>query len=143
MAEPVVETPPATPKPRWHRRLREWIRRHSALNQTWRVGVLMIGGLVTLAGVAMLALPGPGWAAIFVGLAILATEFTWARRLLDWTRDRVRAAAEKALDPRVRRRNQVIGAATLVIVVGGSVLLMRTFGVPDLIDQFVPDVVAE
>ncbi len=31
----------------------------------------------------MLALPGPGWLTIAVGLAILAGEYVWARRLLD------------------------------------------------------------
>lgn len=46
--------------------------------------VFVIGWLVVLAGVAMLALPGPGWAAIFLGFAILATEFTTARDIRDW-----------------------------------------------------------
>jgi len=36
-----------------------------------------------LAGLAMLALPGPGWLTIAAGLAVLAREFSWARRLLD------------------------------------------------------------
>jgi uncharacterized protein (TIGR02611 family) len=39
-------------------------------------------GLLAL-GVAMLALPGPGWLTIVAGLAVLAEEFLWARRLLD------------------------------------------------------------
>ena len=44
----------------------------------------VIGGFVLLvAGIAMIALPGPGWLTIAAGLAILAGEFIWARRLLD------------------------------------------------------------
>ena len=35
------------------------------------------------AGAAMLVLPGPGWVTIAAGLAILAGQFKWARRLLD------------------------------------------------------------
>ena len=35
------------------------------------------------AGIAMIALPGPGWLTIAAGLAILAGEYAWARRLLD------------------------------------------------------------
>jgi uncharacterized protein (TIGR02611 family) len=35
------------------------------------------------AGVTMLVLPGPGWLTIVAGLAILAREFEWARRLLN------------------------------------------------------------
>ncbi len=47
-----------------------------------RVVVLVIGGTVLLVGVAMLVLPGPGLIVAPAGLAILATEFVWARRLL-------------------------------------------------------------
>ena len=35
------------------------------------------------AGIAMLALPGPGWLTIVAGLALLASEFVWARTLLN------------------------------------------------------------
>jgi hypothetical protein len=36
--------------------------------QTWRLGVAAVGGLLVLAGIAMLALPGPGILAILAGL---------------------------------------------------------------------------
>jgi Putative transmembrane protein (PGPGW) len=54
-----------------------------------RVGVTIAGFLVLLAGAAMLVLPGPGIVVIIAGLAILATEYVWAQRLL-------RLAKEKA-----------------------------------------------
>ncbi len=42
------------------------------------------GGFTVLtAGVVMLALPGPGWLTIVIGLGILATEYVWARKALD------------------------------------------------------------
>jgi len=41
------------------------------------------GFLLLVAGIAMIALPGPGWLTIAAALAILAGEFAWARRLLD------------------------------------------------------------
>ena len=46
---------------------------------------LRIAGGFTLliAGVAMLALPGPGWITIAAGLALLSTEFEWAHRWLE------------------------------------------------------------
>ena len=44
--------------------------------------IALIGGTVLLLGVAMLVLPGPGVLVIAGGLAILATEFIWARRAL-------------------------------------------------------------
>lgn len=44
----------------------------------------VIGGFgVLLAGIVMLAVPGPGLLTIAAGLAILASEFSWARRALD------------------------------------------------------------
>lgn len=46
--------------------------------------VFMIGFAVVAAGLAMLVLPGPGWAAIFLGFAILATEFAFAEKVRDW-----------------------------------------------------------
>ena len=44
--------------------------------------IALIGGTVLLIGAAMLVLPGPGMLVIAGGLAILATEFLWARRAL-------------------------------------------------------------
>jgi Putative transmembrane protein (PGPGW) len=38
---------------------------------------------VLVAGVALIVLPGPAVLVIPLGFAILATEFHWARRLLD------------------------------------------------------------
>jgi uncharacterized protein (TIGR02611 family) len=47
-----------------------------------KVIVGTIGGIVLFAGILMVFLPGPALLVIPVGLAILATEFTWARRWL-------------------------------------------------------------
>lgn len=44
--------------------------------------VLVVGVSVILVGIVMLVVPGPGTVVIPAGLAILATEFIWARRLL-------------------------------------------------------------
>lgn len=53
------------------------------MQQAKRAIKIVIGFTILLIGVVMLVTPGPGWAAIFGGLAILAAEFVWARRLLD------------------------------------------------------------
>lgn len=47
-----------------------------------RILVLIIGSSVILVGVAMIVLPGPAVVVIPAGLAILATEFVWAKSLL-------------------------------------------------------------
>ena len=48
-----------------------------------RTAKAVIGFALLGAGIAMLALPGPGWLTIIAGLAMLAGEFQWAQRLLE------------------------------------------------------------
>ena len=42
----------------------------------------VIGTTVLLIGVAMIVLPGPAFIVIPIGLAILASEYAWARRII-------------------------------------------------------------
>ncbi|MBO0920293.1 hypothetical protein J1G42_05580 [Cellulomonas sp. zg-ZUI222] len=68
------------------------------------VAVTVVGGTVVLTGVAMLVLPGPGILAILAGLALLATEFAWARRWLDRARAAGQAGVDKGREVWDRRR---------------------------------------
>ncbi|NEA45943.1 TIGR02611 family protein [Streptomyces sp. SID10815] len=94
----------------------EFVRSRRALHLSWQVGVFVVGLAVVAAGVVMLPLPGPGWVVIFGGMAIWATEFVWAQLVLRWTKRKVTEAAQKALDPKVRRRNIILTVTGLVIV---------------------------
>jgi len=60
-----------------------------------RVVVTIVGGTVLLIGIALLVLPGPAIVVIPIGLAILATEFAWARRWLRIMRESAEKGAEK------------------------------------------------
>jgi tellurite resistance protein TerC len=60
---------------------------HSGLRAAWRVVIAIVGTTVLAIGLAMLVLPGPGLLVIPGGLAILASEFVWARRWLAKVRD--------------------------------------------------------
>ena len=51
--------------------------------------VFVIGGTVLLTGLALLILPGPAFIVIPLGLFILASEFVWARNLLEKVRKRI------------------------------------------------------
>ncbi|MFI7404308.1 TIGR02611 family protein [Streptomyces sp. NPDC049541] len=93
-----------------------FIKRRRALHLSWQVGVFVVGLAVVGAGIVMLPLPGPGWVVIFGGMAIWATEFVWAQLVLRWTKRKVTEAAQRALDPKVRRRNITLTAIGLVIV---------------------------
>ena len=73
------------------RRWEDWrdtLRERPTLDLAYRVGVGVVGLVVLGLGILAIPYPGPGWAIVFVGLAILATEFEWARRALTWTRER-------------------------------------------------------
>ena len=61
------------------------------------VGVAIIGFALLVAGAVMLVTPGPGWVFIFAGLAILATEFVWAQRLLARAKETAVSAKDKVL----------------------------------------------
>ncbi len=50
---------------------------------TKRLIVFVIGSTVLLFGIILVFIPGPAIIVIPIGLAILATEFVWARALLD------------------------------------------------------------
>jgi hypothetical protein len=43
-----------------------------------RIAVTVIGGVLVLAGLAMLVLPGPAILVIPLGFAVLGTEYAWA-----------------------------------------------------------------
>ncbi|MEU9311210.1 TIGR02611 family protein [Streptomyces sp. NPDC048256] len=94
----------------------EFVKARRMLHLSWQVGVFVIGLAVVGAGIVMLPLPGPGWVVIFGGMAIWATEFVWAQLVLRWTKRKVTEAAQRALDPKVRRRNITLTAIGLVII---------------------------
>ena len=60
-----------------------------------RVGVTIAGFALILVGAALLVLPGPGWLLIFAGLAVLATEYVWAQRLLNAAKQKAKQAKNK------------------------------------------------
>lgn len=59
-----------------------------------RIGRMFLGVVVLIAGLLMLPLPGPGLLTIAAGLALLASDVPFARRLLDQVRERIPADAE-------------------------------------------------
>lgn len=62
-----------------------------------RIAVTVAGFVVLLLGVAMLVLPGPGIVVIIAGLAILATEYVWAQRLLAKAKEKAVQAKDAVL----------------------------------------------
>jgi uncharacterized protein (TIGR02611 family) len=73
------------------RLLRERIRSRRATRTLYRIVVGLLGVVLTVAGLLLVPLPGPGWLIVVAGLAVLGSEFEPARRLLDLVRRRLRA----------------------------------------------------
>jgi uncharacterized protein (TIGR02611 family) len=92
-----------------------WIGRN-----TKRLAVFVLGATVLGAGIAMLALPGPGLIVIILGLAILASEFAWAERALDRTTSTAASAATKVSGNRSGR--VALALSGLGMVVGGAIV---------------------
>ncbi len=67
----------------------------SALRIARRIVVSVVGFTVLAIGVAMIVLPGPAVIMIPAGLAILGTEYLWARRFLAHVRARAARLASR------------------------------------------------
>ena len=65
------------------------------LRQAKRIAIFIVGLTVLLIGIALIVLPGPAVVVIPIGLAILATEFAWARHWLNVMRESAEKGAEK------------------------------------------------
>jgi tellurite resistance protein TerC len=65
------------------------------LRHAKRIAILIVGMTVLLFGIALIVLPGPAVVVIPIGLAILATEFAWARHWLNVMRESAEKGAEK------------------------------------------------
>lgn len=69
---------------------------HSKFRFAKRIVVAVVGGTVTLIGVALIVLPGPAFIVIPIGLSILATEFVWARGFLRKARGMAKRVTSKS-----------------------------------------------
>lgn len=67
---------------------RERLRSRPAADFAYRIVVGVVGTLVLAVGIIAIPYPGPGWAIVFLGLAILASEFDFAKRALRYVRAR-------------------------------------------------------
>lgn len=65
------------------------------LKQIKKIVVAVIGFTILLIGLMLIVLPGPAFVVIPIGLGILATEFIWARKLLDKVKENLKKGKDK------------------------------------------------
>jgi uncharacterized protein (TIGR02611 family) len=113
-------------------RIRRSLHANPVLSLTTKIVVAVVGTLVTGVGVVMLVTPGPAFVLIPLGLAILATEFEFARRWLRWARRKAEEAKERAeaLDPAVRRRRLLVTGVVVLLVVAAVATYVAVYDWP-------------
>jgi uncharacterized protein (TIGR02611 family) len=72
--------PAARARARW-RAARDRLDSYPRLRVAYKVGVALAGAVVIVVGLVLVPLPGPGWLIVFVGVAVLGTEFPAAHRV--------------------------------------------------------------
>ena len=104
---------------KWAARLAERKERYQERGKLYRIGWVILGVLVTLAGCAMLVTPGPAFVVIPIGLAMLAMEFAWAEAALEKALEQAAKAQEKA--KRADTKQKLFTAVAGVLLAGAVV----------------------
>ncbi|MCZ2814651.1 TIGR02611 family protein [Modestobacter sp. VKM Ac-2984] len=116
---------------------RRWIAARRSMDTPYRGAVGLVGGLVVTFGIVTIPLPGPGWLTVIAGLFLLATEFTWAERVLEFTRMHV-ARWSDWLNRQQLVVRLAIAALTAAFVVAVLIVTLHMTGVPDWVPGWVP-----
>jgi uncharacterized protein (TIGR02611 family) len=79
----------------------------------------VIRTVMVVAGLIMVPFPGPGWAVVFAGLAVLAVEFHWARRVLEFGKRTLHAWMEW-----YKRQGWLVRVVVLVVTVAVAAVIV-------------------
>jgi uncharacterized protein (TIGR02611 family) len=108
-----------------------------SVHHTYRLVVGIVGALIVVLGLVTIPLPGPGWLTVILGLVVLATEFTWAERLLQFTRRHVKRWTEWVTGQAMWVR-LLIGVVTAAFVYGVVVVCLHLTGLPSWVPRWIP-----
>jgi len=127
-AAPERERPEAPREPKLVRKLRARRAEHKQRGRLYRWAFVIAGVAILCAGIAMLALPGPAFVMIPVGLAILSLEFAWAERLLEKALVKGEEAKRKAATASPAQKALSVAAA--VCAAGAAVAAALVWDIP-------------
>lgn len=122
--------------PRWWRQLRlsfyrwrEPIRANRHAYLCYRSVIATVGCLIILIGLMLVPLPGPGWLIVFAGIALISTEFHFAKRLLGFAVETLRKWTRWLMRQTVWVR-VAVSAATCLFVIGVVYAMLLLTGLP-------------
>ncbi|MFG1612015.1 TIGR02611 family protein [Nonomuraea wenchangensis] len=82
---------------------------------TLKIVIGVIGTIMVVGGLIMVPFPGPGWLVVFAGLAVLATEFHWAHKLLEFGKRTLHAWTQW-----YKRQGWTVRVVVLVVTVAAA-----------------------
>jgi len=113
------------------KKLHERKERHQERSRPARYGVVVLGALVTLAGVVMTGpVPGPGFLVIPIGLALLALQFDWAEGLYEKAVVWAENAKEKAANQ--TKTEKIVSGVVAAVAVAAFVTAAILWDIPVL-----------
>lgn len=81
-----------------------------------RAVVAVLGVALLLIGIALLVLPGPGFLLIAAALALLSTQFEWAKKPLDYAWDKAQTGIDEVGRSKFRTALSILSALVLVAI---------------------------
>jgi uncharacterized protein (TIGR02611 family) len=114
----------------WRRR----IRANPTTLRAYRIVVGVVGLVLVAGGLVLVPLPGPGWLIVIIGIAVWASEFEPAARLLDFVKDNVRRW-DDWVRAAPRWVQALVALATFLLVCAVLWAVFRMLGIPG----FLPD----
>jgi uncharacterized protein (TIGR02611 family) len=126
------ERPPGdrSSEPKLVQKLRARQIEHKRRGRLYRWAFVLLGLAVLAVGVAMLALPGPAFVVIPIGLAILSLEFAWAEHLLEKALIKGEEARQKAAEATPLQK--ALSAAAVVLGIAAALTAALLWDIPFL-----------
>ena len=122
----------------WRRKIRSNPHSHGI----YRAIVGVVGLIIVVLGLIMVPFPGPGWLVVFLGLAIWASEFEWAQRLLRVARHTLHAWTSWLRSQPWWVKGLVL-LATLVALAAIFWLLLLVSGISSFLPEWLVDLLVK
>jgi len=129
-AAPERDQPEGRSEPELVRKLRARQQEHKQRGRLYRWAFVLLGVAILCVGIAMLALPGPAFVVIPIGLAILSLEFAWAERLLEKALVKGDEAKRKASE--ASRTQKILSAAAIACAAAAALAAALVWDIPYL-----------